>query len=212
MVANLLIKVCGMTDGENIRRVEQLGVDFIGFIFYPQSPRYLYELPSYLPERAKRVGVFVNEQKEHVAVMVDRFGLDYIQLHGHESPDYCRSLRMAGMRIIKAFAIANPKDLLNISAYEGLCDYYLFDTKTAQYGGSGHQFDWNLLNRYQGRTAFMLSGGINQYSTRAIRRFHHPMLAGLDLNSRFETEPGLKDVERISRFMVSLQTIKQEMK
>ena len=122
---NTMIKVCGMTDAGNIRDVEVLGVDMIGFIFYPKSPRYLYQIPRYLPTLAKRVGVFVNETKENILMYVDRFGLNYVQLHGDESPEYCRTLHSQGIRIIKAFSIALPKDLLAIFNYEGFCDYYL---------------------------------------------------------------------------------------
>ena len=164
-----LIKVCGMTEAENIRNVELQGVDMIGFIFYPKSPRCLCQMPGYLPACAKRVGVFVNESKENILMYTDRFSLDYIQLHGNEAPEYCRSLRNAGLHLIKAFSILLPKDLLAVSAYNGLCDYYLFDTKTPQYGGSGNQFDWNLLHRYNGPTPFLLSGGINPYSVKALR-------------------------------------------
>lgn len=200
----LLIKVCGMTEAANIRAVEQLGIDLMGFIFYPKSPRCLYEIPEYLPTRARRVGIFVNESKENVLMYADRFGLEYLQLHGNESPDYCRSLRSQGMRLIKVFSIAQPKDLLATKAYDGLCDYYLFDTKCPQHGGSGNQFDWSLLHRYQDPTPFLLSGGIGPYSAKAIREFHHPLLAGIDLNSRFEIRPGLKDVTRLELFLQQL--------
>lgn len=202
---NYIIKVCGMTDGENIRQTEQLGVDFIGFIFYPRSPRFLFEMPTYLPVRSRRIGVFVNESKDNILMYADRFGLDYIQLHGNESPEFCHNLQAAGMKLIKAFSIATPRDLSSVSAYEGLCQYYLFDTKTPQYGGSGNQFDWTLLNRYTGNTPFLLSGGINQYSAAAIRNFHHPRLAGVDINSRFESSPGLKDIGRIQTFISELR-------
>lgn len=202
---NYIIKVCGMTNGENIRQTEQLGVDFIGFIFYPRSPRFLFEMPTYLPVRSRRIGVFVNESKDNILMYADRFGLDYIQLHGNESPEYCHNLQAAGMKLIKAFSIATPRDLSSVSAYEGLCQYYLFDTKTPQYGGSGNQFDWTLLNRYTGNTPFLLSGGINQYSAVAIRNFHHPRIAGVDINSRFESSPGLKDIGRIQTFIRELR-------
>lgn len=204
-MASLIIKVCGMTEAENIRNVEQLDVDMIGFIFYPKSPRCLCEMPAYPPVHAKRVGVFVNENKDDILMYTDRFALDYIQLHGNESPEYCRSLCNNGLHLIKAFSIAHPKDLAAVSAYKGLCDYYLFDTKTPQYGGSGNQFDWNLLLRYTGMTPFLLSGGINPYSVKAIREFHHPKLAGIDINSRFETAPGKKDVERIGKFLQEIR-------
>lgn len=200
-----LIKVCGMTEAENIRNVEQQGVDMIGFIFYPKSPRCLCEMPKYLPVHAKRVGVFVNENKDNVLVYADRFSLDYIQLHGTESPEYCRSLQNCGLHLIKAFSISHLKDLLATSEYNGLCDYYLFDTKTPRYGGSGNQFDWNILYRYKGSTPFLLSGGINPYSAKAIKEFRHSLFAGIDLNSRFETAPGTKDVERIANFLKELR-------
>lgn len=203
-----IIKVCGMTDADNIRNVELLGVDMIGFIFYPKSPRCLCEKPRYLPTLSKRVGVFVNESKENVLMYADRFSLNYIQLHGNESPDYCRSLHSNGLHLIKAFSISLPKDLQDVSDYDGLCQYYLFDTKTPQYGGSGNQFDWNILQRYNGSTPFLLSGGINPYSANAIKEFHHPRLAGIDLNSRFETKPGVKDVERIKMFLKDLKNYK----
>lgn len=202
---NYIIKVCGMTNGENIRQTEELGVDFIGFIFYPRSPRFLFEMPTYLPVRSRRIGVFVNESKDNILMYADRFGLDYIQLHGNESPEYCHNLQAAGMKLIKVFSIATPRDLSSVSAYEGLCQYYLFDTKTPQYGGSGNQFDWTLLNRYTGNTPFLLSGGINQYSAAAIRNFHHPRMAGVDINSRFESSPGLKDIGRIQTFISELR-------
>ena len=137
---------------------------------------------------------------------VDRFGLNYVQLHGNESPEYCRTLHSHGIRIIKAFSIALPKDLLAVSHYESFCDYFLFDTRSAHYGGSGQQFDWSILQRYTGSTPFLLSGGINSYSVKALKEFHHPRLAGIDINSRFETSPGIKDVERIERFLKELRT------
>lgn len=200
----MIVKVCGMTEADNIRQIDVLGVNLIGFIFYPKSPRYLYQIPRYLPILAKRVGVFVNESKENILMYADRFGLDYIQLHGNESPEYCRSLHSHGFRIIKAFSIAFPKDLLVTSDYEGFCDYYLFDTPTTRYGGSGQQFDWSLLQHYNEATPFLLSGGINSYSAKALKEFHHPRMAGIDINSRFETSPGIKDAERIERFLKEL--------
>ena len=194
-----------MREAENIREVEQLKVDMIGFIFYPKSPRCLYELPAYMPVKAKRVGVFVNEDKKEIEIFADRFSLDYIQLHGNESPEYCHSLRATGLRLIKAFSIARRKDFENIGTYEESCDYFLFDTKCEQHGGSGNQFDWSMLNSYKGKKPFLLSGGINPYSQPTLKELRHPQLAGFDLNSRFETKPGLKDVERLRHFLEELR-------
>lgn len=199
-----LIKVCGMREAENIRAVEALGIDMMGFIFYPKSPRFVNELPCYMPSQAHRVGVFVNEEKQTVRIYADRYDLNYIQLHGQESPEYCRSLKASGIKIIKAFSIARSKDLKGIEAYEGNCDYVLFDTKCEQYGGSGEQFDWEILKDYRGITPFLLSGGIHAFSAPALNVFQHPLLAGFDINSRFELRPGLKDVARIKAFLTDL--------
>lgn len=204
MEKKYIVKVCGLMQGDNIRRVEQLDVDMIGLNFYPKSPRFIYQMPAYLPLKAQRVGIFVNQSKEEVAMYADRFSLDYLQLHGSESAGYCRSLQAQGYHLIKSFAIAQAKDLLNTQEYEGLCDYFLFDTKTHRYGGSGEQFDWSLLKHYHGETPFLLSGGLNAYSAKSIRAITHPRLAGIDLNSRFERMPGVKDVERLYQFLQEL--------
>ena len=135
---DLLVKVCGMTDGDNIRRVEALGVDFIGFVFHEPSPRYAGVVPSYLPERAKRVGVFVDSPRKEVERKAERFGLQVLQLHGGESPDYCRRLRETlGLPLVKAFHLAETEDLRRTEPYEGLCDFFLFEPLTCLPGGSG---------------------------------------------------------------------------
>ena len=207
MINGKIIKVCGMCEAENIREVESLeGIDMLGFIFYPKSPRYVYELPAYLPIHARRIGVFVNEDKQVVSMYADRFGLDYVQLHGNESPEYCRSLHTVGLKIIKAFSIARSKDLTRVYEYEKDCDLFLFDTKCEQYGGSGNQFDWSILHTYDGDVPFLLSGGIHPYSVNALKEFKHPRLAGYDLNSRFELKPGKKDTERIRTFLNELKS------
>lgn len=201
----MIIKVCGMREAENIRQVELLGIGMIGFIFYSKSPRYVDEMPGYLPENAKRVGVFVNESKEMVLTLADRFSLDYIQLHGNESPGYCASIKNAGLGVIKAFPIDGIADLRNVDDYEGICDYYLFDTKTHnKHGGTGKQFDWSVLYFYNGKTPFLLSGGINPFSACALKEFQHEALAGYDLNSRFESAPGVKNIGLLSSFLNDL--------
>ena len=129
-----IIKVCGMTQGQNIRDVEALGVDLIGFIFYEKSPRCARQLPDYLPLHAGRVGVFVDAPLAEINAKAKAFGLTHIQLHGHESPQLCQTLKGAGFKVIKAFSIAEPCDLNATEAYDGICDYFLFDTKTPAYG------------------------------------------------------------------------------
>lgn len=204
MTNGKLIKVCGMRDTENIREIDLLGIDMIGFIFYPKSPRYVYELPAYLPLNAKRVGVFVNEDKQTVQMFTDRFNLNYIQLHGDESPEYCYSLYTAGLKIIKAFSISHAEDLRKVHDYEAYCELFIFDTKCEQFGGSGNQFDWSILNAYNGHVPFLLSGGIHSDSIKALREFQHPYLSGYDLNSRFEIKPGKKDAQKIKQFLNEL--------
>ncbi len=205
MINNKIIKVCGMREGGNIREVEELGVDWLGFIFYHKSPRHVNKLPDYLPTKAKRIGVFVNETKENILTIIDRFSLNYVQLHGNESPKYCDNIRNKGAKVIKAFSLKHANDVMLTDYYDSVCDYFLFDTKCKQYGGSGNLFDWEILQHYQGNTCFLLSGGINEHSADSLNEFKHPQLIGYDINSRFEITPGLKDTERIVNFLNDLK-------
>jgi phosphoribosylanthranilate isomerase len=211
-----MIKVCGMRDAENIRQVEALGVDMMGFIFWPQSSRYVGERPSYLPVHAKRVGVFVDEDPEHICRIADEYQLDFIQLHGHESPEMLNRLSalhpysphregVRGRLLIKAFNIATADDFEQTKPYEGIVDYFLFDTKGKSLGGNGEKFDWNVLDAYQGNTPFILSGGIGPSDAECLKAFHHPRFVGIDLNSRFETAPGMKDVQSLRNFLIKIR-------
>lgn len=199
-----IIKVCGMTLDENIRDVEALGVDLMGFIFYEKSPRYVRQCPAYLPLHAGRVGVFVDASHEVITKQAEVFGLTHIQLHGHESPQLCQALKATGFKVIKAFQIAEVDDLKATETYQGVCDFFLFDTKTPTYGGSGKAFNWELLEQYHGSTPFLLSGGIGPESIEALHQFSHPALAGYDLNSKFEITPGIKDVTKIKQFKFTI--------
>ena len=204
----MIIKVCGMREPENIRAVERTGIDWMGFIFWPRSGRYVSAPPSYLPQKAKRAGVFVDADADTIKRHVADYALDIVQLHGHESPEYLRSLRSvfsgSAPLFIKAFSIADDKDLRRTAAYEGIADYFLFDTKTPLPGGSGMKFDWSVLSAYTGRTQFLLSGGIGPDDAPRVRSFKHEKLAGIDLNSRFETAPAMKDADRLARFLSQL--------
>ena len=204
----MLIKVCGMREADNIRAVDALSTDFMGFIFWPHSSRYVAALPACLPQRAKRVGVFVDADMADLLQHAAQYGLHAVQLHGHENPAYGRQLRasVGQLTVIKAFNIATPNDLEQTVPYEGLADYFLFDTKGPSVGGNGKQFDWTVLNAYNGTTPFLLSGGIGPDDAPRIRSFHHPLLAGIDLNSRFETSPAVKDINQLNNF---IKTIRQ---
>ena len=198
-----MIKVCGMREAENIREVEALGIDMMGFIFWPKSSRYVSERPDYLPKHVKRVGVFVNEDPEQVKRLAADYRLDYIQLHGQESPEQISHLSplTSHLSIIKAFNIATAEDLLQTQPYEGLADLFLFDTKGKSVGGNGEKFDWDVLDAYHGSTPFLLSGGIGPDDAERVNAFHHPKCIGIDLNSRFELSPGLKDVNKLKEFL-----------
>jgi phosphoribosylanthranilate isomerase len=203
---DMIIKICGMRDAENIRAVEQLGFDWMGFIFYPGSSRYVGDELSCIPERVKRVGVFVNELPERVQEIASINRLQIIQLHGNESPAYCRSIQDVGFTVIKAFGMdcGEPFPAEQVKKYEGSCDYFLFDTRTAHHGGSGKKFRWELLSGYRGSTPFLLSGGIRPDDAEALKAFDHPQFAGIDLNSGFETAPALKDRILLQRFLTHL--------
>ena len=202
-----MIKVCGMREADNIRDVETLGIDMMGFIFWPKSSRYVSQRPDYLPKRVKRVGVFVDEDPEQVKRLADDYGLDYIQLHGHETPEvisYLRTPALPHPRIIKAFNISTAEDLIQTQPYEGLVDYFLFDAKGKSVGGNGEKFNWDVLDAYQGNTPFLLSGGIGPDDAERVNAFYHPKCIGIDLNSRFELAPGLKDIAKLKEFISNL--------
>ena len=213
------IKVCGMRDGENIRRVAALGVDWIGMIFWDKSPRYVTMIPTdagIIPDRAdttpktdiKRVGVFVDEMPQNIITRAVNFELDLIQLHGHETPTMIRNLRRTldpdirpGIQFIKAISVSCCDDIAAYKPYEDCVDYFLFDTKCPTVGGSGAQFDWSMLEAYDGNKPFLLSGGIGPDDAERVKAFHHPQCIGIDLNSRFETAPGVKDVDLLRTFI-----------
>lgn len=205
----LYIKICGMKYPENIRLVAALHPDLMGFIFYPKSPRYAEPLDiatlNALPKSIKKIGVFVNEDLERILTSVFKYKLDGVQLHGTENTDICRKLKDAGLIVLKAFPIAEAYNFKVTATYEGVCDYFLFDTKTDAYGGSGLKFNWSMLNEYVGNTPFLLSGGIASDDAEAILKINHQMFAGIDLNSKFEVSSGLKNVELLKGFVKLLR-------
>ena len=198
----MIVKVCGMRDEENIRQVEALGIDLMGFIFWPRSSRYVAERPSYLPTRCKHVGVFVDEEIETLKRIADDYALDVIQLHGHETPAYVAQLQ--GRSVIKAFNVATAADFVQTKDYAGLADCFLFDTKGKAVGGNGEKFDWSVLDDYTGDTPFLLSGGIGPDDAERVKAFRHPRCIGIDLNSRFELSPALKDINKLQDFLNAL--------
>lgn len=280
-----LIKVCGMRDAQNIREVAALGVNLIGLIFYPKSPRYIESISSdagIIPDYSslnsltpkplskgegsdmldkqlkaeetegearnkqieseqlkstqskapfnkvttplsfgegqggeaaipKFVGVFVNDMPQNIITAVYNYHLSYVQLHGDESPVMIDNLRrtlvpdiVPQIKIIKAISVSNAEDLKCCEQYEGHVDLFLFDTKCKGYGGSGQKYDWSVLEAYTGQTPFLLSGGIGPGDADRLRDFHHPQCVGIDLNSKFETAPGMKDINLLQNFLHQL--------
>lgn len=210
----LKIKVCGMRRADNIRAVAALPIDMMGFIFCKSSRRYVGNQAGAKDVSTggiKRVGVFVDATVQEIISRMVEFRLDAVQLHGAESPTFVRNLRATictdlrpGLRIIKAISISSGADIEQCGQYEGVADMFVFDTKCTTYGGSGRQFDWSLLDDYHGTVPFLLSGGIGPGDTGLLRTVRHPRLAGIDLNSRFETAPGVKDVDMLRRFIGEL--------
>jgi len=194
---------------ENIQAIAALKPDLIGFIFYPKSPRYAEPLDASvlnsLPPTIKKIGVFVNENLENILTIAYKYKLDGIQLHGAELVNMCRELKRLGYIVIKAFPVAEAYNFKVTKAYEGVCDYFLFDTKTEGYGGSGVKFNWKMLNEYVGETPFLLSGGIASDDAEAIQKIEHLKFAGIDLNSKFEVKPGLKNVDLLKGFIQQFQ-------
>jgi phosphoribosylanthranilate isomerase len=226
-----------MRETENIRQVAALGVDMMGFIFWPESPRFVKMIsaqagiiPDYSEERLrkmrnktqasasaenrpKRVGVFVDEMPQSIVTRVYNYELDFVQLHGNESAVMIENLKRTlipdiapDIKIIKALSIREKDDVKRWREYEGAADMLLFDTKCKTVGGSGEQFDWSVLEAYDGNIPFLLSGGIGPEDAERVLKFSHPQFVGIDLNSRFEISPAVKDVEKLKTF---IQTIRQ---
>ncbi|MBE5320963.1 phosphoribosylanthranilate isomerase [Pedobacter sp. MR2016-19] len=191
----------------NIAAVAELQPDYLGFIFYEKSPRLISdvsaELIKYIPAEIKTIGVFVNEELEKVNDKVNTLKLKAVQLHGSESPEYCAALKstFSTLEVVKAFGIDEDFDFSDLEPHLDVVDYFLFDTKTKTHGGSGKTFNWSVLGRYTYTKPYFLSGGIDLEHSMAIKNINDERLYALDINSRFEIEPGLKDAEKIKGFI-----------
>ena len=207
----MIIKVCGMRDVDNIRQAGMAGMDWMGMIFWQKSARYVDnpDTAKAIPEGVKKVGVFVNELPENIVEKADKYSLDIIQLHGSEDVDTIRELRLRlhDKVFVKAISVSQTEDIRLAEMYDKEVDYLLFDTKCKSVGGSGRQFEWSILQNYKGDTPFLLSGGIGPDDAENVNAFKHPMMAGIDLNSKFELSPGLKDVEKLSAFIAETRKV-----
>jgi phosphoribosylanthranilate isomerase len=206
----LSIKVCGMKFAENMADVATLEPDFLGFIFVPASARYVADKLDAgqlqaLPLSIKRVGVFVNETTDTMLRIADQYGLNLAQLHGEETPEQCAELQAAGLPVMKVFSVGSTFDFATLMPYVACCTYFLFDTKGEMRGGNGTTFDWGLLKAYPLSVPYFLAGGLDLSHVETLRELQLPGLFAVDLNSRFETAPGQKDVERLRQMLDSLR-------
>lgn len=200
----MLLKVCGMRENENIAALRDLQPDFMGLIFYPPSSRFAAETadPTLIRslQTIRTVGVFVNANEHYMVKMVEKFALNLVQLHGTESPGICAFIRSLGVGVIKVFSVGNDFDFGQLAAYEPYVDYFLFDTQGKLPGGNGVAFNWEILQQYPSRKPFFLSGGIGLEELAHLKQLDLPQMVAVDVNSRFEIRPGLKDMEKLKQF------------
>ena len=211
----MMIKVCGMRDIENINQLQELDIDFMGIIRYSKSKRFVddsqKEKVAQQTMNKGTVGVYVNESLENILKDIIPLQLDVIQLHGDEDSAFAKALLEIDIKIFKAFQITEDFDLNSLKEWEELAAQYvgklffLFDTATPNYGGSGKKFKWSVLDSYKGEVPFLLSGGISKDDVALVKEFKHNMFLGIDLNSKFETEPGVKNIEEIKTFIEKLR-------
>lgn len=206
------IKVCGITELKQLQQLDGLDIDFAGMIFYKESPRYIGgKLNAKDIKKAdfdlKKTGVFVNPEMIEVLDAIDEFGLEVVQLHGDETPEMCEDLS-SEVEVIKAFRITGTEDIDKLVApYDAVCDYYLFDTGGLKesFGGTGQQFDWSILAKAKIEKPFFLSGGIGVEDAARVKAFKHPDMFGVDINSKFEVSPGVKDMKLLLQFKQGLK-------
>jgi len=199
----LIVKVCGINREKNLNQISQLDVDMIGLNFYLGSKRFINNISININSNIKRVGVFVDPTADEVEQYTKEAKLDYLQLHGSESPEFCKAMAET-CPVIKAFGVDHDFDFAITKEYD-FADYFLFDTKTILHGGSGEKFNWEKLNEYEGNIPFLLAGGIGPADAEHILQIEHPMFRGVDINSKFEIEPGIKNVRRVDEFIKQIK-------
>ena len=196
------LKVCGMRELENISALSELDPNYIGFIFWSESSRFVNKKTPPLDKKIIKTGVFVDATFDYILTKIKDHQLDAVQLHGQESCSYCKVIKNYGLKVIKSFSLKNTFDFNTLEDYENSCDYYLFDTKGKLPGGNGFTFDWKILNEYPSQKPFFLSGGIGVDNLNEIKKLVKTKLPihAIDVNSKFETAPGNKNIELLKKF------------
>ena len=205
----MIVKVCGLREKENISEICTSDVQMIGLNFYPLSSRFISaydeEAIQAIPNYIKKAGVFVNADATFVKDKIETYGLDDVQLHGDEDFAYCKEISEK-CRVIKVFRIDDEFDWSSVDDYSKIAEYFLFDTKTSAFGGSGKKFNWEILDNYKEATPFLLSGGIGPADAMIINTISHPQFAGIDINSKFEIAPAFKSKQLVDTFLTVLNT------
>tara|TARA_B110000902_G_scaffold240035_1_gene289215 strand:+ start:3711 stop:4325 length:615 start_codon:yes stop_codon:yes gene_type:complete len=198
------LKICGMRYEDNIRAIATIEPDYLGFIFFEGSSRHVSESIPTVPASIKKVGVFVNASYDAIVEKINTYGLQAVQLHGEETPEFCRSLQAVNIEIIKVFSIKNEFNFEVLTPYETVCDFFLFDTKGPLAGGNGYQFDWSVLEKYPSSKPYFLSGGIGLENLNQLQEFKNSPAAtychAVDVNSQFEMAPAKKDKKLLEKF------------
>jgi phosphoribosylanthranilate isomerase len=215
-MTSLKIKVCGMKFPDNIDAVCAARPDYVGFIFYPESKRYVGEDPdedifARVPDPIQKVGVFVNEKPRQVMEICRKYMIQVAQLHGNESAEYCLEIRNSGLSVIKAFSVYDTFDFDQLKDYSALVDFFLFDTKGKLPGGTGERYNWQILNKYQLNIPFFVSGGIKYTDSKDLRDLNLSRLVAVDINSGFELKPGLKDSNQVGGFIEELRSSERKL-
>jgi len=206
----MIVKVCGIKTEDNLSALSNIPIDMIGLNFYPSSARYVgpevvplrYDI---LPDELSRVGVFVNESLDEIMDIADEYRLDYLQLHGDEQLDFCVEASTQ-LPVIKVVRVGKSIDWHQLKGYEGVAEYILFDTNSKAYGGSGHKFDWSLLADYPLEIPYMIGGGVGPTDVQLIKAHKHHQFVGVDINSKFESAPAVKNTELVTQFVLGLKT------
>lgn len=204
------VKICGLNNQDNISQLLGTGLDFMGFIFYEKSKRSvpqgnLNEVFANSISEVKKVGVFVNDSLDAIMEATKNYQLDYVQLHGEESPAFCAKVKEGGSKVIKAISVSNELPIKDLESYEAFVDFFLFDTSGKDRGGNGTKFNWQILTKYKLETPFLLAGGISMEDAFEIKKMNINGLYGVDLNSKFELEPGVKDINKVKQFIEDIR-------